>query len=148
MDGQAVSVSTLDTPAWGIAALFAGFVATTSIWELLIEYLESFLKRRSKFGLLAVVAALKDELLCYGMLSLLLKLLQPQLARICISAPPSYQLTEADSCDDEYCVSQGKVPLYSSQTSYNTHLLIFVVAFSHIITTTATMALCLFKVGK
>ena len=141
-------MSTPETPAWGVAALFAGFVATTSIWELLIEHLERFLKRRSKFGLLAVVASLKDELLGYGMLSLLLKLLQPQLAKICISPPPSYQTAQADSCDSEYCVSRGKVPLYSSQTSYNTHLLIFIVALSHIITTGATMALCLFKVWQ
>jgi hypothetical protein len=134
-------------PVWAIAVLFAILTFISTVWDVAVHLLENLLRRKQKDGLLAVVAAVKNELLAFGVLSLVLKVSQPGLAQICIPATPDTVVDATCAKFDDPCAPKGMRQLYSQKTSNNVHLLIFMVAASHLVLAGVTITLCSIKVG-
>ena len=60
---------------------------------------------------------------------------------------PKRLLLGALGGDQNYC-GDGRAPFWSAATMYDTHILLFLVAVTHIVYTTITMTVCLWKVGR
>ena len=134
--------------------MFAGFLIISVLFELALHAIEHRLEHKNRHGLLAFVQGLKTEVLLYGLLSLLLSVVQSSLAGICVPAP-GYGSTDAPAASYgrrllKYASNCGKgeKQLLSYKTAYNIHVLIFMVAVSHIFMALLSLSLCLLKVGK
>jgi len=139
---------------WIEAAVFAGFLVISVLFELALHAIEHHLEHKNRHGLLAFVQGLKTEVLLYGLLSLLLSVVQPHLANFCVPAP-GYGSTDAPA--ESYgrrllkyasnCKANEKQVL-SYKLAYNIHVLIFMIAVSHIFMALLSLTLCLLKLTR
>lgn len=94
-------------------------------------------------------ACLQDELLMFGLLSLLLPYLQIGLSRICLPAAARRRLRRLLGASDAYVYAcpPGTWQPYSSAVVHDAHVLLFMIALAHVMYACLTMVLCLFRVG-
>ena len=134
---------------WVEPAVFAGFLVISLLFEVTVHALEHRTEHEGRHGLLAFIQTLKTELLLYGLLSLLLTMVQPALGHICIDDPTS--TTEKPETAKYYpskCSKEGKVEFLPYKTAHKIHVLIFMIAVSHIFMALLSLAICLLKVNK
>jgi len=162
------SVGLYPDPYWWIEPLiFAFFLVISIVFELVLHAIEHRLKHKARHGLLAFVQGLKTEVLLYGLLSLLLSVIQPALSGICwpqksgsategYYQPAAANTTVPTANYGRHLLAEsapsscpaGKVQVIPYKTAHNIHVLIFMIAMSHIFMALLSLGLCLFKLRK
>ena len=165
-----------EDPLWWIEpVIFAFFLVVSILFELALHALEHRLKHKGRNGLLAFVQGLKTEVLLFGLLSLLLSEIQPYLSMICVTvsdasategahAPSNgtegyHDAAAANTTMAEHgrrllaesapsTCKDGKVQLIPYETAHKIHVLIFMIAVSHIFMALLSLGLCLLKVSQ
>jgi mlo protein len=133
---------------WVVPAVFAGFLVISLLFEVGVHALEHRLEHKGRHGLLAFVQTLKTEILLYGLLSLLLAMVQPALSQICIDKPSSPNESKEPQAlkYPTKCSEQGDIEVLPYKKAHNIHVLIFMIAVSHISMALLSLAVCLLKV--
>jgi hypothetical protein len=188
---------------WPVSLLFVLFLVVSITFEGSIKRAERALERRGSVGLARALRSVLNELLVFGVLSLMLSFLSPTLARICVpiaavgsdggsglgggggglddpqqaaataasvsssahaSTEPLYggggsgsgggggghrrSLLGAAPAGALVACPDGKAPLYTAESIHDSHVFLLFVAVSHVAYSAATMALCLWRLGR
>lgn len=78
--------SITETPEYRIVVLFMVFVAITLVFEKSSEWVDHYLKKHNRRGLLHTIHKLEEEILALGLISLLLIVFEEYIIQICISS--------------------------------------------------------------
>lgn len=113
-------------PGYAIACLFLSFILVTVGYEALVHSLEAWLHKLNRRGLVRVLRRVQAELLGLGLISLLLSAFQDLLIRIRVN---------------------GNV-IFTATVMYQTHKLLFTVAMVHILVSTLSLLLSLWKMSR
>ncbi|CAL5197389.1 unnamed protein product [Lathyrus oleraceus] len=168
------SIKDLDqTPTWAVASVCTVFILISIILEKSLHKIGTWLRERHKKPLLEALEKVKAELMILGFISLLLTFGQTYIVRICIPAnvahkflPCPYNSTQHENNDEEehhrkllfyqhrylseeathFKCKEGKEPLISEEGLHQLHILIFFLAFLHVLYTAVTMLLGRLKI--
>ncbi|KAL0307786.1 UNVERIFIED_CONTAM: MLO-like protein 12 [Sesamum calycinum] len=142
--GESATLET--TPTWAVATVCFILIAVS----ILIEHV--FGKEEEKISLQAL-NKIKSDLMLLGFISLLLTVLEKSIANICIpegaaeSFLPCKSLT-SDEEDDSKCQEQGKASLMSRVAVQQLQMLIFFLAFFHVLSSFLTFSLATAKMKR
>lgn len=78
--------SLTETPEYRIVVLFVGFVAITYTFEKFTGWMNHYLKKRNRHGLLHTIHKLEEELLALGLISLILVAVEDYIVKICVDS--------------------------------------------------------------
>ncbi|KAJ0970144.1 hypothetical protein J5N97_023021 [Dioscorea zingiberensis] len=163
-----------ETPTWAVALVCFVLLAISIVIEHSLHLTAKFLKKHHKKALVEALEKVKSELMLMGFISLLLTVGQGPISKICVpksvgnSWHPCKQEQETSSTELEedasnVCASKAsdsltqqnfnlfrfnKVPLISTDGIHQLHILIFVLAVTHVLYCITTMALGRLKMRK
>lgn len=141
------------TPTWAVAAVCFVLVSLSILIEHGLHLLAKFLQRKRKRSLLHALNKIKSDLLLLGFISLFLTVGQKPISNICIpkgvveSFLPCENLTSDDE-EDSKCQEQEKMSLMSTKGAQELQMLIFVLAFFHVLSCILTFSLGMAKMKR
>ncbi|KAL8460537.1 hypothetical protein ACS0TY_032172 [Phlomoides rotata] len=134
------------TPTWAVAIVCFVMIAVSILIEHGLHLLAKYLGRKRRKSLMQALNTIKSGLMSLGFISLLLTALEKSIARICIpkgfaeSFLPCQSLTSDDE-EEPKCQQQGKVSLMSRAGVQQLQMLIFFLAFFHVLSSFLTFRL-------
>ncbi|KAL1086242.1 hypothetical protein V6Z11_D08G104100 [Gossypium hirsutum] len=155
-------------PTWVVAAVCFVIILISLFAERGLNYLGKCLTHSNQDALFEALQKLKAELMLLGFISLLLNVFQGLISQICIPShfestmlpckkhteikghenysPPAinnerHLLSEKSGSFSDHCSLQGKVPLLSTESFHELHILIFVVAVVHVVSCAVILVL-------
>ncbi|CAK8561944.1 unnamed protein product [Lathyrus sativus] len=170
------SIKDLDqTPTWAVASVCTVFILVSITLEKTLHKIGTWLRERHKKPLLEALEKIKSELMILGFISLLLTFGQTYIVKICIPEnvahkflPCPYNSTQHGTNDEEeqehhrkllfyehryltedathFPCKEGKEPLISAEGLHQLHILIFFLAFLHVLYSAVTMLLGRLKI--
>ncbi|XP_058736718.1 MLO-like protein 10 [Vicia villosa] len=174
-ESESSSIKDLDqTPTWAVASVCTVFILISIILEKSLHKIGTWLRERHKKPLLEALEKIKSELMILGFISLLLTFGQTYIVKICIPQNVAHKflpcpynstqhgnhdekehhrkllfyehryLTEED--DSHFQCKEGKEPLISAEGLHQLHILIFFLAFLHVLYSAVTMLLGRLKI--
>lgn len=81
--------SLVETPEYRIVVLFLGFILLTYSYEKGTHWLDHYLKKKNRRGLLHTIHKLQEELLALGLITLMLIAIEEYLVQICVDSSGS-----------------------------------------------------------
>uniref|UniRef100_A0A1D1XK84 MLO-like protein 12 n=1 Tax=Anthurium amnicola TaxID=1678845 RepID=A0A1D1XK84_9ARAE len=136
------------TPTWAVAAVCAIFITVSILLEHAIHLLSEFLKKRKKKMLNRALYQIKLDLMLLGFISLLSTVAQQPTAKICIPKtledsflPCKNTTLPSGIVEESSCKEKGKISLVSAKGIDQLQMLIFSLAFFHVISCLLTMGL-------
>ncbi|MCD9560102.1 hypothetical protein HAX54_018545 [Datura stramonium] len=143
------SAITLETtPTWAVAVVCFILITISILIEHALHLLAKYFNKKRRKSLIQALDNIKSELMLLGFISLLLTVLQKPIAKICIPKGaaqtflPCQSLTISDDEEEEpKCEQQGKKSLMSRAGVEQLQLLIFALAFFHILSCFLTFSL-------
>ncbi|KAF3673978.1 putative auxin response factor 3-like isoform X1 [Capsicum annuum] len=143
------SAITLETtPTWAVAVVCFILITISILIEHALHLLAKYFNKKRRKYLIQALDNIKTELMLLGFISLLLTVLQKPIAKICIPKGaaetflPCQSLTTDDDEEEEpKCEQQGKKSLMSRAGVQQLQLLIFALAFFHILSCFLTFSL-------
>ncbi|KAH1107740.1 hypothetical protein J1N35_011508 [Gossypium stocksii] len=162
------SISLYYKPTWVVAAVCFVIILISLFAERGLNYLGKCLTHSNQDALYEALQKLKAELMLLGFISLLLNVFQGLISQICIPShfesnmlpckkhteikghenysPPAIKnerhlLSEKSGSFSDHCSLQGKVPLLSTESFHELHILIFVVAVVHVVSCAVILVL-------
>ncbi|KAF5197346.1 Mlo-like protein [Thalictrum thalictroides] len=148
-------ITTLErTPTWAVAIVCLILIIISTLIDHIIHFLSKFFRKRRK-SLYQALYKIQSELMLYGFLSLLLTITKKPITKICIprSAADAFlpcKFEELSSAIEEetFCHKQGKVSLLSEKGLNQLQILIFVLAFYHVVSCVLTFGLGMAKMRR
>lgn len=142
------------TPTWAVAGVCFILIVISIITERIIHLLSQFFKKKRK-SLYHALYKVQSELILFGFMSLLLTITKEPIKNICIprSAAESflpcknYELFNLIE-EETSCHKQGKVSLLSVKAAGQLQILIFVLAFYHVVSCILTFGLGMAKMRQ
>ncbi|KAG4187251.1 hypothetical protein ERO13_A08G088000v2 [Gossypium hirsutum] len=162
------SISLYYKPTWVVAAVCFVIILISLFAERGLNHLGKCLTHSNQDALFEALQKLKAELMLLGFISLLLNVFQGLISQICIPShfestmlpckkhteikghenysPPAinnerHLLSEKSGNFSDHCSLQGKVPLLSTESFHELHILIFVVAIVHVVSCAVILVL-------
>ncbi|XP_073286335.1 MLO-like protein 12 [Primulina huaijiensis] len=132
-------IATLETtPTWAVATVCFVLIAVSLLIEHGLHLLAKYLNRKRRKSLLQALNEVKSDLMLLGFISLLLTVLERPIASICIpeSIAESFLPCEnftIDEQEESKCQEQGKASLLSRVGVQQLQMLIFFLAFFHVL---------------
>lgn len=166
------------TPTWVVAAVCTVIVAISLLAERALYYLGKFLKHNHHEALYEALQKLKEELMLLGFISLLMTVFQHLISHICVPESISSHMLPcqkqeglaseqethhtnksllairsrrrllSSDAESNFCISQGKIPLLSTEALEQLHIFIFILALVHVLFCVSTMVLAGAKTRK
>ncbi|KAK4399165.1 MLO-like protein 12 [Sesamum angolense] len=146
--GESATLET--TPTWAVATVCFILIAVSILIEHGLHLLAKYLGKKRRKSLLQALNKIKSDLMLLGFISLLLTVLEKSIANICIpegaaeSFLPCKSLT-SDEEDDSKCQEEGKASLMSRVAVQQLQMLIFFLAFFHVLSSFLTFSLATAK---
>ncbi|EFJ36927.1 hypothetical protein SELMODRAFT_77273 [Selaginella moellendorffii] len=131
------------TPTWAFALVCGAFILVSLLLERAIHYTGKWVRKRPEKSLDKALDKVKEELMLLGFLSLLLNVLQPSIAKICV--PRSY-INHFLPC--KINATAGKIPFISAESIHELHIFIFVLAIGHVVYSCFTLLLARLQLLK
>ncbi|KAL3617074.1 hypothetical protein CASFOL_039468 [Castilleja foliolosa] len=144
----------LSAPTWAVATICLVLITISILIEHGLHLLAKYLERKRRKSLLHALNKIKSDLLLLGFISLLLPVLERPIANICIPIGVAESFLPCPghlkSVKEEVpkCLKQGKVSLMSSVGVYQLQLLIFFLAFTHVLSSFLTFSLGIAKMKR
>ncbi|KAI3456216.1 hypothetical protein Pfo_012879 [Paulownia fortunei] len=141
------------TPTWAVATVCFVLIAVSILIEHGLHLLAKYLGRKRRKSLLQALNKIKSDLMLLGFISLLLTVCERPIANICIpegvaeSFLPCQSLT-SDEEEESRCQEHGKVSLMSRVGVQQLQMLIFFLAFFHVLSSFLTFSLGTAKMKK
>ncbi|KAF3674889.1 putative auxin response factor 3-like isoform X1 [Capsicum annuum] len=149
------SAITLETtPTWAVAVVCFILITISILIEHALHLLAKYFNKKRRKYLIQALDNIKTELMLLGFISLLLTVLQKPIAKICIPKGaaetflPCQSLTTDDEEEEPKCEQQGKKSLMSRAGVQQLQLLIFALAFFHILSCFLTFSLGTLKMRR
>ncbi|XP_060195303.1 MLO-like protein 12 [Lycium barbarum] len=149
------SAITLETtPTWAVAVVCFILITISILIEHALHVLAKYFNKKRRKSLIQAIDNVKSELMLLGFISLLLTVLQKPIAKICIPKGaadtflPCQSLTIDDEQEEPKCEQQGKKSLMSEAGVQQLQLLIFALAFFHILSCFLTFSLGTLKMRR
>ncbi|KAM3362239.1 MLO-like protein 2 [Capsicum galapagoense] len=149
------SAITLETtPTWAVAVVCFILITISILIEHALHLLAKYFNKKRRKYLIQALDNIKTELMLLGFISLLLTVLQKPIAKICIPKGaaetflPCQSLTSDDEEEEPKCEQQGKKSLMSRAGVQQLQLLIFALAFFHILSCFLTFSLGTLKMRR
>ncbi|KAK4439991.1 MLO-like protein 12 [Sesamum alatum] len=149
--GESATLET--TPTWAVATVCFILIAVSILIEHGLHLLAKYLGKKRRKYLLQALNKIKSDLMLLGFISLLLTVLEKSIASICIpegaaeSFLPCKSLT-SDEEDESKCQEQGKASLMSRLAVQQLQMLIFFLAFFHVLSSFLTFSLATAKMKR
>lgn len=143
-EGESASLER--TPTWAVATVFLILITISVLIEHALHLLAKYLGRKRRKSLLQALNKIKSDLLLLGFISLSMTMLEKQIASICIpkgvteSFLPCQTLT-TDEEEEPKCAENGKMSLISAAGVQELQVLIFFLAFFHVLSSFLTFSL-------
>eukprot|EP00892_Ulva_mutabilis_P012318 jgi/Ulvmu1/9459/UM052_0027.1 len=145
-----------DTPVYRLVLFFLLILAIDTVWELIDEHVTHTIRKKQHKGLVHAWEQLKFEVMALGLVSLLLVVFEEYLLRICVDKAnkDGYEDVETEAgyrrrllaakadCPD------GKEPFWSSALIHKIHILIFLIAASHVIYAVASLTMSMLSMRR
>ncbi|XP_052200728.1 MLO-like protein 12 [Diospyros lotus] len=141
------------TPSWAVATVCFVLVAISLLIEYGLHLLSRHFNKRRRKYLIQALDKIKSDLLLLGFISLLLTVTEKLIANICIPKNvaetflPCQSMT-SDSEEESKCQEQGKLSLLSRSGVQQLQLLIFALAFFHVLSSFLIFSLGMAKMSK
>ncbi|XP_042044730.1 MLO-like protein 12 [Salvia splendens] len=145
-DGGEESASLETTPTWAVATVCFVLISISLLLEHGLHLLAKYLGRKRRKSLLGALNKIKSDLLLLGFISFSLVMLEKPIATICIPRSaaetflPCKSLT-TDEDEEPKCEENGKMSLMSRGGVQELQVLIFFLAFFHVLSTLLTFTL-------
>ncbi|KAL3643473.1 hypothetical protein CASFOL_014288 [Castilleja foliolosa] len=146
-EGGGENATLESTPTWAVAAVCFVLIAISITIEHSFHLLAKYLGRKRRKSLLHALNKIKSDLMLLGFISLLLTVLERPIANICIPIgvgetflPCPGSLTSVED-EEPKCLEQGKVSLMSRVGVQQLQMLIFFLAFVHVLSSFLTFSL-------
>ncbi|XP_027111824.1 MLO-like protein 6 [Coffea arabica] len=153
-EGSGHEETTLEhTSTWAVAVVCFILIAVSILIEHGLHLLAKYLQRKRKKYVLHVLSKIKSDLLLLGFISLMLTVGERPLAKICIPKGvvetflPCQSLTSEDD-EESKCQEQGKMSFMSREGAQQLQMLIFVLAFVHVLSSFLTFSLGMAKMRR
>uniref|UniRef100_A0A7N0VLD3 MLO-like protein n=1 Tax=Kalanchoe fedtschenkoi TaxID=63787 RepID=A0A7N0VLD3_KALFE len=158
------------TPTWAVASVCACLIIISISLEKGLHRIGHWLTAKHKKALFEALEKVKSELMVLGFISLLLTFFQMYIIKICISADvaktmlPCKHSDESQKSEDEHrrrllwhdrrflssedvnSCGEGYAPLVSANGLHQLHILLFFLAFFHVLYSAITMMLGRLKI--
>ncbi|XP_074325890.1 MLO-like protein 12 isoform X1 [Apium graveolens] len=147
----------LHTPTWALATICLILIAVSILIEHSIHLLAKYLNKKRRRSLLKALGNIKSELMLMGFISLFLTVTEEHIPHICIEKSLAFHFLPCNNNDshDEIhteesskCEEQDKMSLITRDGVQQIQLLIFSVAFFHIISSFLTFSLGMAKMKR
>lgn len=147
----------LHTPTWALATICLILIAVSILIEHSIHLLAKYLNKKRRRSLLKALGNIKSELMLMGFISLFLTVTEEHIPHICIKKSMAFHYLPCknnDSHDEIHteesskCEEQDKMSLITRDGVQQIQLLIFSVAFFHIISSFLTFSLGMAKMKR
>ncbi|CAA2988159.1 MLO 6 [Olea europaea subsp. europaea] len=141
------------TPTWAVATVCFCLIAVSILIEHGLHILAKYLSRKRRTYLIHALNKIKSDLLLLGFISLLLTVCEKPIANICIpkgvahSFLPCHSLTSEEE-EESKCEEQDKLSLISRVGIQQLQLLIFFLAFFHVLSSFLTFSLGIAKMRR
>ncbi|XP_051128328.1 MLO-like protein 12 [Andrographis paniculata] len=137
-DGGEEGQSIQTTPTWALATVCFVLISISILIEHGLHLLEKFLEKKKRKALIRVLNKVKSDLLLLGFISLLIPVCEKIIPKICIpeGVAKSFLPCSDSAIDEEVvakCLKQGKISLMSANGFQQLQLLIFFLAFFHVL---------------
>ncbi|XAR66515.1 hypothetical protein NMG60_11012784 [Bertholletia excelsa] len=141
------------TPTWAVATVCFVLISISLLIEYGLHLLSKYFTKRRKKSLIQALDKFKSELLLLGFISLLLTVGEATIANICIPRSVGETFTpcksfSTDKEEESKCQEQGKLSLMSRAGVQELQLLIFVLAFFHVLSCFLTFSLGMAKMRR
>ncbi|KAL2475312.1 MLO-like protein 8 [Abeliophyllum distichum] len=142
------------TPTWAVATICFFLIAVSILIEHALHLLAKYLSKKRRKYLIQALNKIKSDLLLLGFISLLLTVCEKPIANICIpkgvshSFLPCQSLTSEEEPEESKCEEQEKVSLMSRVGVQQLQMLIFFLAFFHVLSIFLTFSLGTAKMGR
>ncbi|KAK6149956.1 hypothetical protein DH2020_017481 [Rehmannia glutinosa] len=147
-DSGEESATTLEhTATWAVATVCFILIAVSILIEHGLHLLAKYFGRKKKISIIHALNKIKSDLMLLGFISLLLTVCERPIANICIpkgvseSFLPCQSLTSDEKEEESKCHEQGKVSLMSRLGVQQLQMLIFFLAFFHVLSSFLTFSL-------
>ncbi|CAK9152555.1 unnamed protein product [Ilex paraguariensis] len=153
-EGGGDSITLENTPSWAVATVCFCLIAVSILIEHGLHLLAMYFNKRRRKYLIQALDKIKTELMLLGFISLLLTVCQKRIASICIpksfgeSFLPCQSLNSDNEEEESKCQEQGKISLLSRTAVEQLQILIFALAFSHVLSCFLTFSLGMAKVRR
>ncbi|KAL9146318.1 hypothetical protein ABFS82_13G102400 [Erythranthe guttata] len=145
--GESATLET--TPTWAVATVCLVLIAVSILIEHGLHLLAKYLGKKRRKSLLQALNRIKSDLMLLGFISLLLTVCEKQISEICIAEDvaesflPCQSITSHDEEDEveSKCLEKGKVSLMSRAGVQQLQMLIFFLAFFHVLSSFLTFSL-------
>ncbi|KAH6773661.1 hypothetical protein C2S52_003435 [Perilla frutescens var. hirtella] len=145
--GGVEETATLETtPTWAVATVFFILITVSIFIEQGLHLLAKYLGRKRRKSLLQALNKIKSDLMLLGFISLFLTVFEKRIATICIpkGIGESFLPCQNPSTDEEEepkCQENGKMSLMSRAGVQELQVLIFFLAFFHVLSSFLTFSL-------
>ncbi|RWR96405.1 MLO-like protein 12 [Cinnamomum micranthum f. kanehirae] len=149
VDSSAAGVASLiHTPTWAIAFVCSILITISILVDHALHLLTKFLKTRRRKSLIQALSKVKAELMLFGFISLMLTVGEQPISKICIPKsvgetflPCKNAMLRSDIGEEPACEKKGKISLLSRTGVNQLHILIFLLAFFHVLACVTTLGL-------
>ncbi|KAK6124387.1 hypothetical protein DH2020_041880 [Rehmannia glutinosa] len=135
------------TATWAVAVVCFILIAISILIDHGLHLLAKYFGRKNKISIIHALNKIKSDLMLLGFISLLLTVCERPIANICIpkgvseSFLPCQSLTSDEKEEESKCHEQGKVSLMSRLGVQQLQMLIFFLAFFHVLSSFLTFSL-------
>ncbi|KAL3519834.1 hypothetical protein ACH5RR_017983 [Cinchona calisaya] len=142
-----------NTPTWAVAVVCFILIAASILIEHSLHLLTKYLNRKRKKSLLHVLNKIKSDLMLLGFISLMLTVGERPISKVCIPKGvaetflPCHSLTSEEG-EEPKCQEQGKMSFMSREGTQQLQMLIFVLAFVHVLSSFLTFSLGMAKMRR
>ncbi|KAI6671624.1 hypothetical protein NL676_006509 [Syzygium grande] len=133
------------TPTWAVAGVCALIILISIALEKVLHKVGTWLTERHKKALFEALEKIKCELMILGFISLLLTFGQSYIAKICIPTSVAETMLPCDK-KTMLLIAHREPPLISVNGLHQLHILIFFLAFFHVLYSAVTMMLGRLKI--
>ncbi|GAA0140545.1 hypothetical protein LIER_01866 [Lithospermum erythrorhizon] len=146
-------ISLESTPTWTVATVCFVLIFVSILIEHGLHLLAKYFTKRRKMALTQALDKIKSDLMLLGFLSLLLTVCEKLIANICIEKKVAQSFNPCKNMagheeEGSKCVQQGKMSLMSRKGVQQLQMLLFFLAFFHVMLSFLTFSLGICKMRR
>ncbi|KAG9141590.1 hypothetical protein Leryth_025315 [Lithospermum erythrorhizon] len=148
-----LEISLENTPTWAVATICFILIFVSILIEHGLHLLAKYFTKRRKIALIKALDKIKSDLMLLGFLSLFLTVCEKPIANICISKNVAQSFIPCKSLagdeeEESKCANQGKMSLMSRKGVQQLQMLLFFLAFFHVMLSFLTFSLGICKMRR